>query len=159
MKNITCCLFLAAGSEEKIPLNRIIWDEYHEVSRWKDHEAEEAFSHLQDLADRGQLAVIIDGLDELGTMTMKDKDNAARVTMYPSLMIDMKTACLGILSKKILPGALVMATGRNTELVNKEVLEKKAHLCELVHLTEDDRKNLIAKMEQDPWDGKYYKRL
>ena len=149
LKNITCCLFLVAGSEEKIPLYKIIWGDYKEVSCWNDRETEEIYKHLQVLAKEGKLAVIIDGLDEFGVMKRNDVDNATMVAKHPAKEVDIKTACLGILTKKILPGAKVLATGRNTGLVNKEVLEKESNLYALVDLTKADRTSLVEKMEQD----------
>ena len=150
MLGFTCCLFLAAGSEEKIPLYKIIWDEYTDVRKWSENEAKETFQHLQNLADEGKLAIIIDGLDELGMMTAKDALNASRAANHSPLEVDMKTACVGILNKTILPGARVLATGRNTELVNKEILQSKASMKELIKLTANDRGRMIEMMESDP---------
>ena len=150
MKNITCCLFLAAGSDIKIPLYKIIWDEYSDVQRWKETEAKEAFAHLQSLADEGKLAVVIDGLDELGPMTIKDVENASRIASHIASDISIMTTCTSILTKRILPGAKVLATGRNTKLVNTEILEGKGSMHELIGLTKADRENLVHMMEPDP---------
>ena len=30
MRGTTCCLFLSAGSEEKIPMYKMVWDEHKE---------------------------------------------------------------------------------------------------------------------------------
>ena len=149
MKDITCCLFLAAGSEKEIPLCKIVWDEYNEVQKWTDSEAKEVFQQLQHMADEGKLAIIIDGLDELGAMKMKDLSNARRAANHSPLEVDMRTACVGILSKIILPGAKVFATGRNTELVNNDILAGLASVKELVELSVSDRENLIEMMEMD----------
>ena len=150
LKGITCCLFLAAGSEEKIPLIKIIWDEHILKSHRSDNEAEEVFYLLQDLADQGKLAIIVDGLDELGTITTKDIATARRAATHTHTLVDIKTVCAGILSQDILPGAKVLATGRSTELINKEVLGGKAILYELIDFTESDRNKMVEMMEQDP---------
>ena len=154
MKNITCCLFLAAGSEDKIPLYKIVWDEYADIQNWTENEAKEAYSHLKHLAEENKLAVIIDGLDELGYMSENDKKTARRAANHPPLEVDIKTACIGILSKIILPGANVFATGRNTALVNQDVLENNASMWDLVKLTQKDREQFVVMMEPDPFNQK-----
>ena len=90
-----------------------------------------------------------DGLDELGAMSKGDVSNAARAAAHPSLAVDMRTLCAGILSKTILPGAKVLATGRSTEVINRDILEGKALLYEFVGLTDEDRTKLIDMMEQN----------
>eukprot|EP00092_Neocalanus_flemingeri_P015041 GFUD01016245.1.p1 GENE.GFUD01016245.1~~GFUD01016245.1.p1 ORF type:complete len:913 (+),score=201.86 GFUD01016245.1:85-2823(+) len=150
LKNITCCLFLAAGSDAKIPLFKMVWDTYSEVGRWEDHECKESFHHLQTLADQGSLVILIDGIDELGTMTKADVDLAARAAIHPALEVDIRTTCVGIMTQKILPGAFILATGRITEMVNQQVLEEKAMLYELLDLTQEDRQELVVMMEEDP---------
>ena len=149
LKNMTCCLILSAGSTEKIPMNKLIWDEYKGMHSLNASEIEELFSCLQVLAFEGSLAIIIDGLDELGAMSKGDVSNAARAAAHPSLAVDMRTLCAGILSKTILPGAKVLATGRSTEVINRDILEGKALLYEFVGLTDEDRTKLIDMMEQD----------
>ena len=149
LKKITCCLILSAGSTEKIPMNKLIWDEYKGIHNLDPNEIEELFKCLLVLAFEGALAIIIDGLDELGTMSKTDVSNAARAAAHPSLAVDMRTLCAGILSKTILPGAKVLATGRSTEVINRDVLEGRALLYEFVDLTDKDRTKLIAMMEQD----------
>ena len=150
MKDITCCLFLAAGSDEKIPLYKIIWDEYSEATRWSESDAKATFTHLQQLAYEDRLAVIIDGLDEFGVITKKEVANASRAALHPPLEVDIKTACAGILNKTIFPGAKVLATGRSTELLNIDILESKASMKKLVELTEGDREKLIELIEPEP---------
>ena len=147
LKNITCCLFLAAGSEEKVAMCLQLWDETNHVMRLTRREAEEAFPHLQNLADRGELAILFDGLDEFGLMTKKDIDNASKAALDPTHEVDMKTLCVGVLSKKILSGAKVLATGRNTDHVNKELLGGEAIQLEFVDLKDEDLANLIKLME------------
>ena len=87
-------------------------------------------------------------------MTPKVLADAARASSHPAMEVDIKTACAGILAQKILPGARVLATGRNTEIINKEVLENKAVLYGLVHLTDDDRKKMVDMMELEPEERK-----
>ena len=149
MKNISCCLFLTAGSEVPVPLSRLIWDEYDEVSRWNDGDVLETYHYLLDMAKEGRVAIVIDGLDELGTMTMTDVNTAARVAINPNQTIEIKVLCSGILAKKILPGALVLATGRNTDMINAAILENNGNQYSLVDLTEVDREDLVAMMEMD----------
>ena len=154
LKDITCCLFLTAGSEIKVPLNKTIWDDYSDSQKWTDTEAKEVFKQLQILADEGKLAIVIDGLDELGTITRKDLYNASRAASHTSTEVDMKTTCAGILSKNILSGAKVLATGRNTEIVNTETLGQMSSMWALEDLTNSDRERLIQLMESNPMERK-----
>ena len=146
----SCFLFLAAGSEEKVPLYKLIWDEHGDVSNHTDDDLKDAFKYIQELAKAGSLCIWIDGLDELGSMTKKDTKNAGRVALHSDTLIDMKTLCVGILTQKILPGAQVVATGRNTRAVNSDILKNKAAMYELVAMDENDRGKMIDLMEQDP---------
>ena len=150
LNDITCCLFLTSGSEKEIPMYKTVWDSYTEACNWTDEEFLEVYQHLQILAHEGKLAIIIDGLDEFGPMTKKDIGDASKAAIHPNMDLDLRTACVGILSKKILCGARVLATGRNTKLINSEILKNKANMWELDSLTQGDRKNMIDKMETDP---------
>ena len=87
-------------------------------------------------------------------MTVKQVQDADRVASHPDKEINMKTLCVGILTKKILPGARVIATGRNTEAVNSDILENKAAMYELVAMDANDRGIMIDLMEQNPRDWK-----
>ena len=60
------------------------------------------YQFLIHLAEEGRVAVVIDGLDELGTMSMKDVQNAARTASHPTQSIDIKTICVGIIEKKFI---------------------------------------------------------
>ena len=154
LKDITCCLFLAAGSEEKVPLYKIVWDEHKEVQFLGEKDFSEAFYNLKLLAYEGHLAVIIDGLDELGAMSYKDIENAERAALHPPMSVDMKTTCVGILDKTIFKGAKVLATGRNIELINKEILRDQAKMWELMPLTKSDREQMVEMMEPDSTERK-----
>ena len=101
----SCFLFLAAGSEEKIPLYKLIWDEHGDFSDHTDDDLKDAYKYIQELAKSGSLCIWIDGLDEFGSFTMKDTKNAARATLHMDKETDIKTLCVGILTQKILPGA------------------------------------------------------
>ena len=85
-----------------------------EAETGKEEDFIEKFQHLQDLADQGKLCVIFDGLDELGEITKPDILNVKYAAPHKALEVNMKTACVGILNGEILPGANVVATGRNT---------------------------------------------
>ena len=147
IQDIMLCLFMSSGSSEKISLTRLIWDEYDEVSSWEDHE--EIYQDLQRLAKTGRLAVIIDGLDEFGQFSKKDVANAARIAADPKKEVDIKTTCLGLLSQKILPGAKILATGRDTDYINRDLLKSNADTYQIVDLNEEDRTMLVQKLEPD----------
>ena len=149
----SCILFLAAGSEEKVPLYKLIWDEHSHFSDHTDDELKGAFKYIQELAKTGSLCIWIDGLDEFG-LTQKEVQDSGRVALHPDKEVDMKTLCVGILTQKILPGARVVATGRNTGAVNREILENKAAMYELVEMDDNDRVKLINLMEPDPKEGR-----
>ena len=92
----------------------------------------------------------IDGLDELGSMTRRDIANASRAAADPSKDVDIKTFCVGVLTQKILPGARVIATGRNTRNINQEILKNQALMYEIVEMDETDRGAMVEQMEQNP---------
>ena len=154
LKDITCCLFLSTGSEDKIPLNKIIWDEHKDFQFWGGKDFSEAFYNLKLLAYAGHLAVIIDGLDELGGISHKDIETAKRAALHPPMSVDMKTTCVGILDKVIFTGAKVFATGRNIELINTEILKDQAKMWELMPLTKSDREQMVEMMEPDSGERK-----
>jgi hypothetical protein len=143
MKGATCCLFLSAGSEEKIPMYKMVWDEHSEPLLWPDIQLRDIFQCLQELAQVGRLSIWIDGLDELGYMSQRDIANASRAAADPEMKVDIKTFCVGVLSQKILPGARVIGTGRNTSNVNQELLKNKAVMYELVEMDDSDRSAMI----------------
>ena len=146
-EDIACMLFLSAGSEGKLSLERMIWDGNQDTENWKKEDFHEAYTCLKNLAIEGKTAVVIDGLDEIGHMTSKDVSNASQAAANPHMDVDLKTACVGILAKKIFPGARVLATGRTTNLINDKLLEKKALLYDLVPFNEADRDVMVEKME------------
>ena len=152
LKNITCLLMLRAGSDMKVPLLRIIWEDFTGAKVWSAEQFENVFLCLSMLADEGRLAIIIEGIDELGHMTPKNITKANTAAIYPTTEIDMKTACAGILTKKVFSGAKVIATGRNTEMVNCEILKNKAKMYELLELNDSDREIMVQLMEQNPKD-------
>ena len=147
LQNITLCLFITSGSSEKLPLTHLIWDEYEKVSAWEDHE--ETYRSLQDLAKSGRLAIIIDGLDEFGEFSRNDVKNAARIAADPKKEINIKTLCLALLSKVILPGAKILATGRNTEYINRQFLDNNADTYQIIDHSKDDRTKLVELLEKD----------
>ena len=61
---------LTLSSADKIPLSKLIWGEYHGSDILTKEQASYVFPYLQELASKGELAIIIDGLDELGTMIL-----------------------------------------------------------------------------------------
>ena len=70
-EDIACILFLSAGSQ-RVSLQRIIWDGNKDTVNWKEEDFHEAYICLKDLAIEGKITVLIDGLDEIGSMTSKD---------------------------------------------------------------------------------------
>ena len=150
LNNTTLTLFFSAGSDMKIPLNRLVWSSFSGVSRWKEEDFEEAFICLIELAHEGRLSVVIDGLDEFGSMSQTTVTIARDAASYPSNQIDVTTLCAGILARKILPGAKVLATGRSTEIINKEVMNGEGRSFDLVTLEEEDREKLVSMMVKDP---------
>ena len=146
--NLACILFLSAGSEGKVSLQRILWEGHSDVVSWKEEEFRETYLCLKALAIEGKLAILIDGLDEFGSFTVKDVTNASQAADHPHLDVDMRTACAGILTQKIFPGARVLATGRTT-LINNLLLDGKGILFDLEPLTEADRDTLVTKLEDD----------
>ena len=77
------------------------------------------------------------------------RSNATKASANPHLEVDIRTACAGILTQKIFPGAKVLATGRTTNLINESILEGKALLYDLVPFTEADRDVMVEKMEDN----------
>ena len=148
-KDVSCMLFLAAGSRGKISLQRIVWDSHHDVINWTEEDFHKAYLSLKNLAIEGKVAVLIDGLDEIGDISTTDVANAVQSSANPHLEVDIKTTCAGILAQKIFPGAKVLATGRITSLINEGLLEGKAKLFELEDMTEDNRDTMVGQMEVD----------
>ena len=148
-EDICCILFLSAGSEGRLSLYRILWDGHNDSAHWKEEDFHEAYLCLKNLAIEGKMLVLIDGLDELGNFTAKDVVNASQASSNPHLEVEIRTACAGILTQKIFPGARVLATGRTTNLINEQLLKEKAYLFDLVPLTEADRDVMVEKMQED----------
>ena len=103
--DLACVLFLSAGSQGMVSLQRFLWDGHSNIVDWKDEDFHQAFLCLKDLALEGKVTIIIDGLDEIGHMTSKEVSNASQAAANPHMEVDLKTACAGILTQKILPGA------------------------------------------------------
>ena len=61
----------------------------------------------------------------------------------------MKTLCVGIISRKILRGARVIASGRNVEWVNQTILNGEADIYEFAELDEEDHKKMIKIVDPD----------
>ena len=151
-KDISCMLFLAAGSRGKISLQRIVWDGHYDVVNWAEEDFHKAYLSLKNLAIEGKVAVLIDGLDEIGDISTADAANAVQSSANPHLEVDIKTTCAGILAQKMFPGANVLATGRITSLTNEGLLEGQAKLFELEDMTEDNRDTMVGQMEVDTGD-------
>ena len=75
-ENLACVLFLSAGSEGKVALQRALWDGHKQMVDWEDGDFAQAYQNMKELAIEGKVAIIIDGLDEIGHMTSKDVSNA-----------------------------------------------------------------------------------
>ena len=148
-EDISCILFLSAGSEGKLSLYRILWDGHNDSAHWKEEDFHESYLCLKSLAIEGKVLVLIDGLDEFGNFTARDVVNASQASSNPHLEVELRTACAGILAQKIFPGARVLATGRTTSLINEQLLEGNALLFDLVPLTEADREVMVEKMQED----------
>ena len=148
-EDISCILFLSAGSQGKLSLQRTIWDGNLDTINWKEEDFHEAYICIKDLAIEGKIAVLIDGLDEIGDMTSNDVSNASQASANPHMEVDIRTACAGILSQKIIPCAKVLATGRNITLINEQLPHEKALLYGLVPLNEADRDVMVEKMLKD----------
>ena len=148
-EDISCILFLTAGSEERVSLQRIIWDGNRDLVNWKEEDFHEVYVCLKDLAIEAKIAVLIDGLDEIGNMTSKDVSNASTASANPHMEVDIKTACAGILTQKIFPGARVLATGRTTNLINEQLFKGGALLYDLVSFNEADREVMVEMMLED----------
>ena len=76
----------------------MIWDECKEVTYWNHEEVNDSYKALQQLALEESLMVLIDGLDELGLMSMKDVSTAGRAAADPDLKVGMKPLCARILT-------------------------------------------------------------
>ena len=145
--SVSIVLFLTAGSDREVALQRIIWDGNNDICDWKEEDFLEAYRFIKNLALEGKVLVLIDGLDEMGTFSKKDVLNANQIAPNPHLDVDMRTTCAGILAQKIFPGARVLATGRTTNLINEQILEGKASLFDLEPLTVADRDTMVEKLE------------
>jgi hypothetical protein len=82
--------------------------------------------------------------------TKEDLSNARRSAVDPTSKIDIRAACKGLLSQTIFKGAHILATGRNTEMINMEKLDKKARLYHIADMTEKDQKTLTEMMQKNP---------
>ena len=142
-----CMLFLSAGSEGKVSLQRILWDGHGGSVNWSEEHFHEAYLCLQHLAIEGKLTILLDGLDEIGTMGSKDVLDASQSSLNPHMEVELKTAFAGILTQKIFPGARVLATGRIVNVINDQILAKKGLLYDLVPFNELDREAMVEKME------------
>ena len=105
---------------------KLIWDEHGSFNNHRDTDLKDAFQYIQELGKTGNLSIWIDGLDELGSLTKKESNDAGGVALHPNKEIYMKTLFVGILRQKILPGARVVATGRNTGAVNTQNIRVQA---------------------------------
>ena len=99
---------------------KLIWDEHGSFNDHRDKDLKDAFQYIKELDKTGNLSIWIDGLDELGSLTKKESNDAGGVALHSNKDIYPKTLFVGILRQKILPGARVVATGRNTGAVNTE---------------------------------------
>ena len=83
-KDISCMLFLAAGSRGKISLQRIVWDGHYDVVNWAEEDFHKAYLSLKNLAIEGKVAVLIDGLDEIGDISTihPKKDNVCGIQFF-----------------------------------------------------------------------------
>ena len=80
-----------------MPLQKIIWDGNLDAENWREEDFHEAYVNLKNLAIEGKTAVIIDGLDEIGLTNSR----TSQAFIHPSSEVDLKTACVGILTQKI----------------------------------------------------------
>ena len=148
-EDIACMLFLSAGSDGKLSLQQSVWDGNTYTADWEKEDFREAYIGLRNLAIEGKVAVLIDGLDEFGNMTLEDVSNASQAAANPQVEVNLRTVCAGILSQKIFPGARILATGRVINLINEHLLGGKANLYYLVPFNEDDRDAMVEQMEVD----------
>ena len=149
LSDFLCILFLAAGSEERIALQKMVWGDFGEISSWTLTKTENAYRLLTKLAADHKLAIIIDGLDEFGDILRKDVRDAATVAKDPTKEISLKTTVAGLLSEKILSGAIVAGLGRNIEHIKNELLDKKGACYQIVDFSKKDRIQMVEKMELD----------
>ena len=98
--DLACVLFLSAGSQGMVSLQRFLWDGHSNIVDWKDEDFHQAFLCLKDLALEGKVTIIIDGLDELENFTSKDVPNASQAAANPHIEVDIRTACAGIFAQK-----------------------------------------------------------
>ena len=141
-----CCLFLSASNSNiTLPLNKLIWDGVG-TSGWGEDTVQQVFEQLGGLARNNKIIIVLDGIDEIGSITKQDIDDAGRIAEDPAGRLSLKTLCAGILNEKIIPGARVIATGR-TELKVPGINTK--HFV-IEDLNDTDRNVLVKKVEQNP---------
>ena len=157
-------LFLSSlQKKEKLPLHKSLWGEY--ASRiGKD--SEEIYQDLQER--EGKILVIVDGLGKKNIILICilittyvtrleiinlfldeiqiDKETEGRVISAaadPSRDVSLETMILGLLKKRILPGATVLGFSRSGAFTNREYLDDKSEVYLIKKLSSEDVKAFI----------------
>ena len=77
-----------------MPMAKLLWLEYPEAGKWSLQQPGHVFQHLQHLADHQMLAIVINRLDDIGSISKKDYDNATHSNLDHTAKIVMKTLCV-----------------------------------------------------------------
>ena len=88
-------------------------------------------------------------IHDVDKAVVKKHRDAEKTDQLRNMEVDKRTACAGILTQKVFPGAIVLATGRTTNLINESILEGNAFLYDLEPFSEADRDVMVEKMEDN----------
>ena len=143
MKSVVFCFKISAASTDETSLNQMFWNQ-------PEPTASQSFDHFKKLAFEGKLAILIDRVDNLGTMTKDDLKEVARATSQPDLQISLRAVCLGILTKKLLPGAKLLATVRSFCVPNEILtISSTTTMYDIEDLNNEDISILVRMIEED----------
>ena len=145
LKPVVCCFKIAIEpQQETLSLNEMFWKNLAQTPGL------ESFDHLEKLASEGRIAIIFDRVDNLGTLTKDDLKEATKAASQPQVQTSLKVLCLGILTKRLLPGAKLIAT-IGSFFVPNDILANPSMsvLYDIEDLNKEEIEDLVATIEDD----------
>ena len=146
LKPVVCCFKIAIEpQQETLSLNEMLWKNLAQTPA-----GPESFDHLEKLASEGRIAILFDRVDNLGTLTKDDLKEATKAASQPHVQTSLKVLCLGILTKRLLPGAKLIAT-IGSFFVPNDILANPSMsvLYDIEDLNNEEIEDLVAKIEDD----------
>ena len=118
---------------------------------WDKKTRQVYYQNLVEQADRGEVCIFVDGLDELAELLKCDpkvlKDESQSAVSDPQRELSGASFIAGVLRKSILPGAYVIATGRprNIATVQSRLMDNSGVVFEVEPFSDSDVEELIER--------------